>query len=179
MEIPQYTLRPNTNRMVAPWILKLLGLSVLFYGGIYLNVKFAMNSSIPPIINMFIFAFLVVLIITQVIIYNIKFGKYTYQFFTNRIEYNGKKPATFLFTSFQTAELKQNLFDKMFDTGWIRLDKEFSIGPISNVTQMKGYLEQLVKYYVYMQQQYRSQQQQAPVQRQVQQPMQQPQQAIR
>jgi hypothetical protein len=160
LELPQYTLKPNINRMVAPWILKLLILAVLFYFGIYFNAKFSpLNIDIPPIINMLIFAFLIVLVGTQTFLYHLRFGRYRYLFFTNRVEFDGKKTDTFYFADFVTAELKQGLFDKLFDTGSLVLSKKFSIGPISNVSQLKGYLEQLVHYYQYSQQSYRAQQQ--------------------
>jgi hypothetical protein len=176
MELPQYTLRPNTNRMVVPWVLKLLGLAILFYAGIYLNIRFVAkylrisflsNAEIPAYVNLLIFAFLIVLVVTQVILYRVKFGKFKYSFYTNRVEFEGKKTETFMFTEFQQAELKQNLFDRMFDTGSIRLSRSFSIGPVSGVSQVKAYLEQLVKYHLSMQERYRVQQQQVAMQREV------------
>ena len=167
MELPQYTLKPNTNRMVVPWIFKLLGLSILFYGGIYFNVRYALGSEIPPYVNILIFVFLVVLIVSQAVIYRMKFGKYKYMFFTNRIEYDGKKPKTFLFTDFQAAELKQGVFDKMFNTGSIRLSKDFTVGPVSGVRQIKTYLEQLVNYYRATQQRFKAQEQEAAMQKEV------------
>ncbi|MBN1544458.1 hypothetical protein JW898_03270 [Candidatus Woesearchaeota archaeon] len=167
MEVPQYTLRPNTNAMVAPWILKLLGLAILFYAGIYFNVKFAMGRSIPPAINLFIFVFLIVLVVTQVILYRIKFGKYKYMFYTDRVEFEGKKTETFFFNDFQQAGVKQKLFEKMFDTGELSLSKSFRIGPISNVTQVRSYIEQLVQYHHAMQERSRAQEQQAAMQKQM------------
>ncbi len=159
MEVPQYTLRPDTNAMVAPWILKLLLLAAVFYVGIYINVKLLWDRSIPAAINIFIFVFLAVLVATQVVLYRVRFGKYKYKFFTNRIEFEGKKSQTFLFNDFSEAKLKQGLFDKMFNTGDIILSKSFSIDHVPNVVQIKNYLEQLVNYYRAMQQRYRLQQQ--------------------
>lgn len=161
MELPQYTLKPSVNRMVAPWILKLLGLAVLFYFGIYFNVRFAMKTEIPSYVNMLIFAFLIVLVVTQIILYHIRFGKYSYKFYTNRVEFEGKRPATFIFSDFQQAVVRQGLFDRTFGTGIIELSRSFSIGPITNVRQIESYLEQLVKYYRYTQDRFRAQQQQA------------------
>lgn len=173
MEVPQYTLRPNINRMVAPWIFRLLGLAILFYGGVYLNAKFALKMQIPIYINALIAVFLLVLIIAQIIIYKVKFGKYKYEFYTNRVDHEGKDSKTFLYGNFQEMTLKQNILDKMFNTGSIRLSKEFSIGPVANVTQIKSYLEQLIKYYQYSQQQNRMMQQQAATGTGYQQPAQQ------
>jgi hypothetical protein len=142
--------------MVAPWILKLLGLSILFYGGIFFNVKVVFDTDIPAVINIFIFVFLLVLIVSQLFIYRVRFGKYKYLIYTNRVDYEGKKPTTFVFSNFQQAELKQGMFDKFFNTGSIRLSKDFIIGPVSNVSQVKGYIEQMVKYYQSTQQRYRT-----------------------
>jgi hypothetical protein len=161
MELPQYTLKPNVNRMLVPWILKLLGLAALFYGGIYANVRFMFNARIPAFINLFIFVFLIVLVGAQVVLYHVRFGRFSYLFYTNRIEFKGKKSRTFLFDEFSQAEIKQGVFDKMFNTGIIRLSKDFSVGPISNVSQIKEYLEQLVRYHVASQQRFRQGQQQA------------------
>ena len=66
---------------------------------------------------------------------------------------------------FQAADLKQGIFDKMLNTGTIKLSKEFSIGPISNANQIKTYLEQLVQYFHASEEKYRIQQQQAAMQR--------------
>jgi hypothetical protein len=167
MELPQYTLKPNTNRMTIPWIFKLLGLSILFYGGIYFNAKYALKMEIPPYINILIFLFIIVLVVTQLILYHVRFGKYKYQFYMNRIEYEGKKTSTFLYSDFQNADLKQGVFDKMMNTGIIKLTKEFSIGPISNATQIQNYLIQLVQYYRASEQKYNIQQQQAAMQREM------------
>ncbi|MBI4738783.1 hypothetical protein HY772_04420 [Candidatus Woesearchaeota archaeon] len=165
MELPQYALRPNTNRLVVPWIFKLLGLSAIFYAGIYINVKLLFHAGIPAAINVLIFACLLVLIVIQLIMYNVRFGKYQYLFYTNRVEFQGKKTDIFMFNEFTEVDLKQNLFDKMFNTGSLKLSKEFEIGPISSVTQIKSYFERLVQYYQATQQQYRiGQQQTAAVQ---------------
>lgn len=167
MELPQYTLKPNVNRMVIPWIFKLLGLSILFYGGVYFNVRFALASTIPAYVNILIFLFLILLIATQTIMYHVKFGKYKYLFFTNRVEYDSKDVQTFMFDDFQSVQLKQGLFDKMFDTGSILLSKKFGIGPISNVAQIKSYLEQLVNYYRAAQQRSRAQVQEVSMQKEL------------
>jgi hypothetical protein len=167
MELPQYTLKPNPNRLVAPWILKLIGLSALFYGGIYFNVKYALKTEMPAYINLFVFAFLIALVVIQVILYHVRFGKFSYKFYTNRVEFEGKKTETFMFSDFTSADVKQGAFDRMFSTGWIMLSKSFSVGPISNVSQMKSYIEQLVQYYRYSQERYRLQQQQASMQPQM------------
>ncbi|MBW2972607.1 hypothetical protein KY359_06225, partial [Candidatus Woesearchaeota archaeon] len=167
MEVPQYTLRPNTNAMVAPRILMLIGLAALFYVGIYINAKLAVGVSIPPVINLVIFACLIVMVAVQVILYRVKFSKYKYMFYTNRIEFEGKKPLTFLFNDFQEAAVKQGLFDRMFGTGEIKLSKSFVMGPVGNVAQVKTYLEQLVQYHRAMEQRYRMQSQQATMQKEV------------
>ena len=167
MELPQYTLRPNTNRMVVPWIFKLLGLSALFYFGVFFNAKYALGTSVPSYINLLIFLFLIILIATQTVLYHVKFGKYQYLFYTNRVDFEGKKTKTFMFDDFTEAKLKQGMFDKMFGTGSIVLSKGFSIGPISNVAQMKSYLEQLVQYHRTSEERYRMQQQQIQMQREM------------
>lgn len=167
MELPQYTLRPNTNRMVVPWIFKLLGLSALFYFGVFFNAKYALRTSVPSYINLLIFLFLIILIATQTVLYHVKFGKYQYLFYTNRVDFEGKKTKTFMFDDFTEAKLKQGIFDKMFGTGSITLSKDFSIGPISNVAQMKSYLEQLVQYHRTSEERYRMQQQQIQMQREM------------
>ncbi|HII71733.1 TPA: hypothetical protein HA265_03180 [Candidatus Woesearchaeota archaeon] len=157
MELPQYTLHPTIKRMVLPRAIGLLAMAPVFYLGIYINAKL-LNIQIPVIVTVLIVAVLLVMISVQGILYYVQFQKYKYMFFTNRVDYEGKKPATFLYANFTEAKLKQNLFDKIFNTGSIILNKEFSLGPISNVTQIKTYLEQLVQYYNFSQQRFRMQQ---------------------
>ena len=155
MELPQYTFKPSINRMVVPWVFKLLGLSAAFYFGIYFNVKFMFKLEVPVIINVLIFLVLVVMIVMQLVLYHVRFSKYNYKFYSNRLDYEAKTNSSFLFSEFTKAELRQNLFDKMFNTGQIVLSKDFVIGPISNVTQIKNYLERLIQYYQYSQQQFK------------------------
>ncbi|MFC1723299.1 hypothetical protein ACFL0V_04115 [Nanoarchaeota archaeon] len=157
MELPQYTLHHTIKRMVVPRVITLLILSPLFYVGIFVNAKL-LNFEIPSFVAVFIILVLVVMVVVQSVLNYVRFQKYRYLFYTNRIDYEGKKPATFLFANFQQVELKQNIFDKMFNTGSIKLSKEFSIGPIANVQQIKAYMEQLVQYYRFTQQRYKIQQ---------------------
>ena len=145
--------------MVVPRLILLIIMTPAFYFGIWVNAKL-LGIAIPPVISVFIFLILVVMVSVQSILNYVRFQKFRYLFYTNRIDYEGKKPQTFLYTNFTEAKLKQNMFDKMFNTGSVQLDKTFSIGPISNVTQIKAYLEQLVQYYKFTQQRFRIQQQQ-------------------
>ncbi|NQU78142.1 hypothetical protein HQ545_00055 [Candidatus Woesearchaeota archaeon] len=168
MELPQYTLKPDANRMVAPRIIMMLLLSAFLYIGVRVNFfLIGWDVSIPTFINIFILVLIAVIAATQVILYHIKFAQYKYLFYTNRVEFNGKKTKTFLFSDFSSADLKQGLFDKMFNTGSIRLSKEFSIGPVAHVTQMNTYLEQLIKYYHSSQGSYNLQQQQSAMKQQL------------
>ena len=147
MELPQYKVKPNTIRMVIPWIFKLLALCALFYVGIFINVKLLLKSTIPTLVNVFIVIFLLVLVIVQIVLYHLKFGKFKYVFFTNRIDYESNKPETFLFTDYKESHLKQNSLDQMFGTGTIVINNTFNLGPISNAKQVFNYLQQLIKYF--------------------------------
>lgn len=157
MELPQYTLHHTIKRMVIPRLAMLLVLAPAFYLGIWINARL-LNIDIPGIVAVLIIIVLIVMVAVQSILNYISFQKFKYLFYTNRVEYEGSKPQTFLYTEFSEAKLKQNLFDKMFNTGSIELSKSFAIGPISNVTQIKTYLEQLVQYYRFTQQRYKIQQ---------------------
>ncbi|MBT7902312.1 hypothetical protein HN587_00495 [Candidatus Woesearchaeota archaeon] len=147
MELPQYTLKPNTFRMVTPWIIKLLVLSTLFYTGIILAMKLSLKMEIPSFIHPIIGLVLLALVIIQTILYKVKFGKFKYVFFTNRIEFEGEKPLTFLFTDFKSINIKQDFLDKLFGTGNILLEPNFKIDHISNIKQIEGYLNQLITYF--------------------------------
>ncbi len=157
MELPQYTLHHTIKRMVIPRVIMLLILAPVFYAGVWLNAKL-LSMQVPGIVSVLIIIVLLVLVGLQSLLDYVRFQKFRYLFYTNRIEYEGKKPQTFLFADFTEAKLKQNFLDKMFNTGSIVLSKTFSIGPISNVTQIKTYLEQLVQYYKFTQERYRVQQ---------------------
>jgi len=135
----------------------LLLLSAFFYVGVFFNAKIIFNITIPLAINLLISLTLLVLIVIQIILYNVRFGKYKFLFYTNRIEFEAKKTHTFYFNDYKDLKVKQNIFDKMFNTGTLILTKKFRIGPVKNSIQMKDYLLRLIKYYQYQQQRYKIQ----------------------
>jgi hypothetical protein len=153
MEFPQYQATPDTTRLIFPHVFKLLFLSAAFYGGIWF-LTWTLRYSIPNIVNILIAAFLLILIVMQVLIYNSRFSKFKYVFYGTRVEAHTDNDETFYFNSFQNAIVKRNIFDAFFGTGTVLLYPNFRIGPVANPVQMKDYLVQLVQFNVRMQRSY-------------------------
>lgn len=163
MDIPQYKLKPNITRMILPQIIKLVALAALFYLGLWFNLKFGFNMEIPAAINVLVAVVLLVLVVLQLVIYHIKYAKFEYLFYPNRIEFHGNKIQTFLFRDFQGIDIKRNVFDTIAGTGTILVQPKFRVGPVSNAKQVIDYMQKLIQYFQYAQRSAYSQPMQMPM----------------
>ena len=70
MEIPLYTVKSNTSRILTPKIIRLLGLAILLYIGVWLN-SILINKPIPSSINYLIIVMIFILVLIEtILIYN-------------------------------------------------------------------------------------------------------------
>ena len=67
MELPIYTIKSNTIRILIPKAIKLLGLAVLLYIGV-IFLLFTMKKSIPSYINYLIIAIIFVLVLIEALL---------------------------------------------------------------------------------------------------------------
>ncbi|MBU0461281.1 MAG: hypothetical protein KJ574_01705 [Nanoarchaeota archaeon] len=147
MEVPQYSIKPNVNRLVALKIIQLIILAVLFYIALWLNLQLGFNLEIPFMVNILVIVVLVVAVVIELIKFHVVYAQYNYLFYTNRVIFQKKdKLYTFYFKDFEKSELKSNLLDKIMGTGTIVLSKKFKIGPINKPSKVYEYLLKLIDY---------------------------------
>ena len=144
MDLPLYTIKQSVLRILIPKALKLLGLAIMLYLGVLLNL-YMMKKSIPSYINYLIIAVIFILVLIEALLTHNKILKNKYYFFPGRIELRGKEPKTLDFRYITSVSISQNLLDKILRTGTINIEPDFKIGPISNCNQVYAYLQKLVQ----------------------------------
>lgn len=140
MDYPQYTLKPDLKRIMIPQLLKLIVLCGIFYSGIIFNLKI-LKIDAPIHINILVIIVLFILVLLQTILSHVKSSKLEYKFYQDRIEFNNNK---IYYKEIPEIKLKQNFFDKLFDTKTIILGK-FKISAITNYNEMYAYIEKLAQ----------------------------------
>lgn len=144
MELPLYTIRSDVLRILLPKAVKLIGLAVLLYTGIWLNL-FMMKKSIPDTINYLIIAIIFVLVLIEALLTYNKTMKNKYYFFQGRIEFRGRQPKTMDFRYIKGISVSRDFLDKILNTGTIGIQPGFRIESIKNPDQVNAYLQQLVQ----------------------------------
>ncbi|NQV91502.1 hypothetical protein HQ489_03430 [Candidatus Woesearchaeota archaeon] len=142
-EQPIYVLSQKVSRALIPKILSLLGLGVIFYLGILLNLALlnlrAGEESIVKMIGLGV----VFAIIALGIYLGIHHAKLSFRFYNNRIM-QGKKQIMYL--EIVNTKMKQNFLDKMFKTYSIELGKNFQLKHIPMTINVENYIQQLIQY---------------------------------
>lgn len=148
MEIPQYSVKANSTRMLVARILLLVVLAPLFYVALWLNLRLGFAIDVPLIVNILIVIVLIVAVVIEIIKFHVIYSQHTYLFYTNRVIFQKKdKLITFFYKDYEKSELKQNLLDKTMKTGTIRLKKDFIIGPVNKPKKIYEYLLKLISYH--------------------------------
>ena len=144
MDLPLYSTKPNIVRVLVPKVLKLLGLAVLLYAGVWLNL-FVMSKQIPSSINYLIIAFIFLLVLVEILLTYLRTLKDKYYFFVGRLEFRGKQVRTLDFRYVTDMVVSENFVDKILGTGTIVVQPDFRIENISNCDKVFAYLQQLVQ----------------------------------
>ncbi|MBW2966606.1 hypothetical protein KY342_05885 [Candidatus Woesearchaeota archaeon] len=142
-EQPQYSLSQDLARTLIPKLLQLIGLGVVFYFAIWLNL-YLLNAkdstkNYTLIITIII---LFIAVIIELILIIIKISKNKYLFYQHKLEF---KDQSIPFVNVTNVYLQKNLLDKIFNTGTIILYPNFKIEKISNVNQVFYYVQKLVQ----------------------------------
>lgn len=143
MDLPLYSVRPNVVRVLVPKVFWLIGLAVLLYFGVWLNL-FVMDVVIPSYINFLVVAVIFVFVLVEVLLTYLQVSGCKYYFFAGRLEFRGRKPKTLDFRYVTGMFVSKNFFDRLLGTGTIRVEPGFVIGSISNCDKVFVYLQQLV-----------------------------------
>lgn len=146
MENPQYTARTDIRRLLIAQFLKVVGLCVLFYTGIVINLKL-LDIEVSSLLNILIVVIVIGLLAAQLVLTYSNSLKRQYLFYTDRIEYAGKKPKTIYFKDVTDISSKRDFLDKVIGTGTIVLEPGFKISSIDKADQTMYYAEKLVENY--------------------------------
>ncbi|PIN87690.1 hypothetical protein COV12_02510 [Candidatus Woesearchaeota archaeon CG10_big_fil_rev_8_21_14_0_10_32_24] len=142
-EQPIYILPQKTSRALIPKILSLLGLGVIFYLGILLNLSLlnlrAGEESVVKMIGLGV----VLGIIVLGIYLGIHHAKLSFRFYNNRIM-QGKKQI--MYREIVNTKRTQNFIDKIFKTYSIDLGNNFQLKHISSEINIENYVQQLIQY---------------------------------
>jgi hypothetical protein len=125
-------------------VFKLVGLAVLLYVGVWLNLFF-MEVNIPSYINYLIIAIIFVLVLVESLLTYLQTLKDKYYFFAGRLEFRGKLVKTLDFRYVTGISVSKNFVDKVLGTGTIIVQPDFVIRSVSNCDQVFAYLQQLVQ----------------------------------
>jgi hypothetical protein len=142
-EQPIYILSQKKSRSLIPKIFSLLGLGVIFYLGILLNLSLlnlrAGEESIVKLIGLGV-VFAIVVLGVYLAIHHVRLS---FKFYNNRIM-QGKKKITYV--EITNTKMKQNILDKIFKTYSIELGKNFYLRHIPTSINIENYLQQLIQY---------------------------------
>lgn len=142
METPQYSLKPNLDRFIVPRVILVLILGIAFFFGIYLNL--ALLKMEVGLIQFTIIFLAVAVAAALAIVQNMSYYKaLQYDFFTNHIQIGGNP---IMLNTVSGISLKQDIFDKMFNTCTIELPPVAKIKYIPNSYQIYSYIQQLLQF---------------------------------
>ena len=142
-EQPLYSISESIPRALVPKILSLLGLALVFYLGVLLNISLLeLNADQETSLKTGALILLALLIIVGILL-ALKKAHQPYLFYKNRITH-GKETLPYL-TITNTAP-KKNFFDQLFKTYSIQLSKTFFLRHIPETIQLSNYLQQLIDY---------------------------------
>lgn len=153
MEIAQYSVKPSVRRIVIPQILRLVGLCTLFYFGVWVNL-WLLSYEMPSWLGIVVVAVLVLLAVVQVLITHKKAQDWRYSFYSNRIEYEGDKISSVVFSEVEDVKIKRNVFDLFAGTATIILSKKFKLRNIPDYKPVADYTYKLTQSFKGAQTQY-------------------------
>ncbi len=138
-----YTLKPNKKRAIIPKVISVLFLCILFYLGIQLNL-YLLEVPISTFTAVLIISALFILFVFESIMTYSKADRLTYYFHDDKLTVQNKELRSIDYLDVQNTSIKQNLVDKVFNTGTIILAPDFSIKFINNSSQLYNWINQLV-----------------------------------
>jgi len=143
MPTPAYNVRTDFRRPLAIQFMKIIGLCIVFYLGIFVNMKL-LNKSPGLLFNLLVITVLGTLVVVQLVFTYLKAMKSQYLFYPDRIEYTGKKKRSIMLKDVANISIKNDFFDKALRTGTIVLEPGFIIQSIDRPQQNMFYIENLV-----------------------------------
>lgn len=144
MEVPNYSTKQNTARILLPRVFILLLLSGLLYIAIRVNF-YVFNREFPNIINIAIVGGIAILTLADIFMTTSRNKNNKIYFFSDRIELRGKENLSISLATVANAEVRKNIADILFKTGSIALSSGETIKNINYPERVKDYIIQLIR----------------------------------
>ena len=142
-EQPIYKVYESKKRALIPKILSLVGLSIIFYLGVLLNISLLeLDAGQETSLKIGSLVVLILLIMLGIVLAQRK-AKIPYLFYSNRMTH-GKD--IIYFTEISNTIAHKDPFDKYFKTYSINLGKNIFLRHIPDEIQLSGYIQQLIEY---------------------------------
>ena len=142
-EKPNYILSQQKERAIVPKIITLIGLGVIFYLGVLLNVSLLdLNASEETSIQVVSLIILLVIIIIGIYLAK-RHAQINHLFFKDRIVFEKN---TIHYLDIINTSAKTDFIDRIFNTYNINLGNGFILRHIPEEIQIEDYLKQLIEY---------------------------------
>ena len=140
-EQPLYIAYKDVKRVLFPKFLLLVGLGVLFYLGVLLNL-YLLRVRDKTMICVLSIVVIVLLIGIQMFMIFKRIKTNSYAIYSNRIEFGNK---SVYYGNVRNLYYKRNFIDKLFDTGTIFLYPYLKIEKIKNSVNVYAYMKKLIQ----------------------------------
>ena len=142
-EKPQYALSQDLKRVLIPKVLQLVGLGLVFYFAIWLNlVLLDVEDNIKLYVTIGAVVVLVIAVVLEAVLLIQRVHKNKYLFYSARVRYKGKEMS---YVNIANVSFRQNFIDKIFNTGTIVLQPDFLIEKIPNLNEVYFYVQKLIQ----------------------------------
>lgn len=140
---PEKVIRINLKRLYLPKVFELIVLGIVLYIAIWINYVLLYKTMPIEVKLLLILAILVIICIDAILNY-LRFAKYSYLIYGDRIEFVGKKNFSLSFNEIVSIGFQTDFYDRLFKTGKIRLNDKL-IEHISDVDTTFFYIQDLMK----------------------------------
>jgi hypothetical protein len=141
---PQYILKPVLRRLFIPQFLGAILIFVVFYFALRLNLGL-MEIELTMSINILAISVLFVLFAVDMISKYMHAKADKYLFYLDKVVFEGRKTKEMYFSNVQNISFKQDVLDKMFNTGTITLVPDFKIKSVPHSNQIYFYIQKLIQ----------------------------------
>ena len=138
---PEYSIKQKPIRVIIPKVLLFAITGVIFYLALLLNFKL-LSIKISSWIHILIFFTLAILLITESFLSFLNSKRLVYNFFADKAVH---KEEIIHYNIVTSIKVKQNLFDRLFNTGMIILEPGFEVKYIENPHHLFAYLERSIR----------------------------------
>ena len=141
---PQYILKPVLRRLFIPQFLGSIAIFVAFYFALWLNLTL-MEIELTTNINILAVSILFALFAVEMISKYMHAKADKYMFYLDKVVFEGRKTKEMYFVNVRNISFKQDILDKIFNTGTITLLPDFNIKSVPHSNQIYFYIQKLIQ----------------------------------